>query len=310
MDFLDWAATLLLVLTFAVVITYVVSARRRQPRPFTGIDHSRAVAIGVDSAMAFSGFEFVGNHPPRFIFRVHDDLTWSIMFALSIYAPDRDIDLSGMPPVVLVLPRDASALSPGQMIGVNRDGLMVGERFGKCNSTIERRGTTPKSVIYEVRPLSLTIEAISNRPILRYELRCRVKSTNTTSAGLGARHFEILYMPSLAESAGLVPGFGALRPPRSIGPIGNFFCVAFEPQRDNDGKGGRVKADPDQCSPRPAFLVDERSCNWNIWPDQAFTVQGTVMRASVAHMNALRSYLLTAAGTGLIGAIVALYVRR
>ncbi|SKG68393.1 Uncharacterised protein [Mycobacteroides abscessus subsp. bolletii] len=304
-----WVAIGVTVCAFLLAAEWVVSSRRARPRPLSFVDETRSVAIGVENPSDFSGLEFAYRHGPYLHFIVHRNLTWSIWFYMAVYVPDRLSDLAELPSVMICVPQAASSFSGGPLINYSVKGEMDGQILGKYHSAIERLASTPKGLLYQIRPITVTVEAESGRTMARYEFRCHSEAPNTTSAGLGSTHFDLVYQPKHAELAGLVPGLGQLQPPTRVGSgRPTLLGIQYRPHWDDYHREDKVVLNADLLSPAPA----ERHvhvCKWFIRPDLPFSIQGTVTRTAKARLEALRGGLFIALAAGFVGALIALFVR-
>lgn len=301
-------AVAIALLTFILIGMWIISSRKAKPRPLSWVDDSRAVAIGVENPTDFSGMHFAAHHAPFFQFALRNNLSWTIWFTLGVYLPDRAVDLKTLPPVIVCVPRDASGFTPGPKVGFNHRGEMTGQIRAEYNSTIERRQSTNKSILYEIRPLDITTEVESGRPMARYEFRCNTRSPNTTSAGLASTHFELDYQPAHAQIAGITPGLGQLWPSPQLGqfrysPLG----IQYKPYFDTYNRSDKVALHQDKLAPKPDY-IDGNVCKWFIPPHVSFAIRGTATRASMALIEGLRGWLIGALGAGFIAALVAMYV--
>jgi hypothetical protein len=250
----------------------------KQPHPLaTFWDRSRSVAMGVYNDSDFANVQLVVS--PHFDFQVHGDLIWSIRFELGV----RPEGSARLPKVVVFVPRDASNCRSGYGFSVN-DGRI--QRMPDSDvSIISERESTAENKVFEVSPrLLLTGDRKYPTPHVRYVLECETKLLNTTPAGLGAKNFEIDYIPSQAASKGVRPGLGAL----NRGQL----RLSYASNMHDDFSRDDVNLNPGKLVPEPEGIGDS-SYFWDV-PDELtrLSVQGTVSQPWISKVSTAGNWFL------------------
>lgn len=310
----QWVALIFAVIAGIALMISAISAWRAKPHPVSHGTHKSSVAVAVGDPNAFAGFQFAPSKAPIFSFGSHRNLSWTIRFTVAIFLPDREFDLQQMPPIFVFMPGDMTKCVPGPIIRY-KNGQMAGS-LARGNSTVEQRASSEESVVYEVRPATLTIDQDTRRPIARYEIEGNTRSPNTTPAGVASTNFELSYMPSKVDGT-VIPGVGALhrglgklQMPDDLRHLRLAYGLQYFPYRSSFGRYDRVAMNIGKLSPSAPGIRDDRECTWLMEPGSSYRVQGTLSRKWVAYVDSFRSFLIPATMAGFIGALIALFVAR
>lgn len=231
----------------------LISKAKAQDRPADFSQPGGAVGVGVSSNQEFEGARpAIG---PDFIFQVHNDLSWTVVFLLQVDVADV-ASVGRMPDVTIILPKESHNCRP---LGVSSND---NESLKPNYTRLDAPGL--ENVVYQLKPFPVADSGTGNLAGA-YSLRCDAAHVTTTPAGIAAQNFEIHYLPALANQLGLVPGLGALTQQLS---------VSYMAYRDQKNKADQdVVLHPELLTAQPSQKADN-VCYWLINLSKEFSVDG------------------------------------
>jgi hypothetical protein len=159
-------------------------------------------------------------------------------------------------------------------------------------------GTTSTNEIFEVKN-KLTESKGINFGV--YAISCVTDAINTTSAGIGSKHFDFSLEPFHANQIGLTPGLGSMQT-KGLGLI-------YSDYSDPTQARSSTVLSPERLSPEAQHKGDGVYI-WIVKPDSNYSVTGTVTKAWVADVDRFKGWILSGlAGTFLTTLILQLLPR-
>lgn len=240
---------------------------------------SRAVALGINNES-----DLVGVRPtsgPNFIFQVRDDLSWHILFSVSV--DDADRAFANLPPITVFMPKDAYNCGLGL------------HDTEETRLFYEKIDISPENVVYRVRPLPFDNKT-TGKHLAIYALMCDSRSLRTGSAGIATDYFEIQYTPGLASQYGLVPGLG-----ENLKRLN--FSYGAHTQNSNWSNHDDVATYFDRLS-----FAGSKGDNIVTWPNQqvddSFDVSGVVGETWMEKIQTYSDYIITTTLGMLVTAVI------
>jgi hypothetical protein len=163
------------------------------------------------------------------------------------------------------------------------------------NSAIQKNSETANSDVYSVtaKRIDGMFDLETRRKTVRYEISCDTNAPTTSSAGFGSVNFEMLYLPSNAIEADLVP--------RLPGLPG--FYLRYDRATGYDGHIDDVAMNPESLYPQPQSYAPDMYD----YPITDFTkgasITGVATKWWISKLESITWFLAGGLVSGLIGAL-------
>lgn len=284
-----WIAAITLLAWVSSIAVIVVDDRTENTEPQSPFADSRnSMAVATERADSFTGRQT----SLRGFFNIcpHDDRDWKITFSWTIVVSD---DSAELPPLYLLIPADASQVTPEKKVEVDESG-----QVDYTPATLTRIREVRSTGTHKLLELKVDQPgAFRGTRLGFFGVNFHTSALDAGHSSMGERRFKVSHDPQLARNLGLAPGFGGARnrPDNGEKDLSLISC-------DLDALDGK-EFKTETLDPTPTKTIAKGKLLWETQSLTVSTISGSTAGGWVYAVRTTADWIAVNALAGGIGAI-------